>query len=212
VQPCARAQSCAARSSAPPAGGVDREVLDPAAPPVPDGLEVRVGGAEPGHVARHQDGRRLRLDRPHQALGGDRAVPPGRRRAGRREEPPVRRDEGRHVVGHGGADVHRGQASLGGVSLERRVEDPGERRDRTTWVEERRRDAPGVLAVGTLACPRCDVPVSPDRPLRPADALRCPLCDHAGRVRDFLSLAQPARPARVEVTVRGGRPLVRRAR
>jgi hypothetical protein len=58
------------------------------------------------------------------------------------------------------------------------------------------------MAVGTLACPACDAPVSPgDRPLGPADALACPYCRHTGRVRDFLSLGAPTRPARVVVRV-----------
>jgi hypothetical protein len=59
-----------------------------------------------------------------------------------------------------------------------------------------------VLATGTLACPRCDAPVAPGaRPLRPAEALACPYCDHGGPVRDFLSLGAPSRPARVVVRV-----------
>ena len=45
--------------------------------------------------------------------------------------------------------------------------------------ERRIRDS-GRLATGTLACP---------------------VCRHGGRVRDFLSLAAPARPARVAVRV-----------
>jgi hypothetical protein len=98
------------------------------------------------------------------------------------------------------------------VALERKVDDPGGARERTTWLEERRSAAPGLLAVGTLACPACDAPVAPPGPLAPSDPLRCPLCDHAGRTRDFLSLAAPARPARVEVVVRGGAPFLRGAR
>ena len=35
-------------------------------------------------------------------------------------------------------------------------------------------------------------------PAAPADALACPFCGHAGALRDFLSLAAPARPARVD--------------
>ena len=58
------------------------------------------------------------------------------------------------------------------------------------------------LASGTLACPACDAPVMPGpRPLAPADPLGCPYCAHAGAVRDFLSLAPPARPARVVVRI-----------
>jgi hypothetical protein len=57
------------------------------------------------------------------------------------------------------------------------------------------------LATGTLACPRCDAPVAPARPLSPADRIACPFCAHAGAVREFLSLAPPTRPARVAVRV-----------
>jgi hypothetical protein len=58
------------------------------------------------------------------------------------------------------------------------------------------------LAIGTLACPSCDAPVAPPaRPMSPADPLACPVCGEAGAVRDFLSLAEPTRPARVVVRV-----------
>jgi hypothetical protein len=68
--------------------------------------------------------------------------------------------------------------------------------------EERRSTRAGLLAVGTLACGRCDAPVAPTAPsMSPADPLRCPFCDHTASVRDFLSLAPPSRPARVEVRV-----------
>ena len=70
--------------------------------------------------------------------------------------------------------------------------------------EEIRRGHSGLLAIGTLACPRCDAPVSPgETPLRLRDFIGCPYCESAGTVRDFLSLAAPARPARVEVRIRG---------
>jgi hypothetical protein len=68
---------------------------------------------------------------------------------------------------------------------------------------EQRRDARSArIALGTLACPRCDAPVAIQRALSPADALGCPFCEHSGHLRDFLSLAAPARPARVEVRIR----------
>ena len=67
-------------------------------------------------------------------------------------------------------------------------------------TERRIRDS-GRLATGTLACPVCDAPVAPAGVMSPADALECPVCRHGGRVRDFLSLAAPARPARVAVRV-----------
>jgi hypothetical protein len=57
------------------------------------------------------------------------------------------------------------------------------------------------LATGTMACPACDAPVAPAGRMRPADAIGCPYCGTSGAVRDFLSLDDPARPARVEVRV-----------
>jgi hypothetical protein len=67
--------------------------------------------------------------------------------------------------------------------------------------EERRATRSSRLAGGTLACPRCDAPVALAGPVAPADLLGCPFCLHAATVRDFLSLAAPARPARVQVRV-----------
>ena len=58
-----------------------------------------------------------------------------------------------------------------------------------------------MLGTGTLACPACDAPVAIDGARRPHDALSCPYCGRAGALRDFLSLAVPTRPARVEVRV-----------
>jgi hypothetical protein len=77
--------------------------------------------------------------------------------------------------------------------------------------EERRVTRTARLAVGTLACPACDAPVAlAAGAWAPADALACPYCAHAGALRDFLSLAAPSRPARVEVRVvtppRSGQP------
>jgi hypothetical protein len=57
------------------------------------------------------------------------------------------------------------------------------------------------LAVGTLACPRCDAPVSPGRPVSPSESIACPFCAHAGAVREFLSLEPPTRATRVVVHV-----------
>jgi hypothetical protein len=37
--------------------------------------------------------------------------------------------------------------------------------------------------------------------LSPAEPLGCGFCQHVSTVRDFLSLAAPARPTRVEVRV-----------
>jgi hypothetical protein len=44
-------------------------------------------------------------------------------------------------------------------------------------------------------------PAPPQPALTPAAALSCPVCLHAGVVREFLSLATPTRPAHVEVRV-----------
>jgi hypothetical protein len=78
--------------------------------------------------------------------------------------------------------------------------------------EERLVSRTSRLATGTLACPACDAPVAPAHgPLTPVDPLACPYCRHAGPLRDFLSLAAPTRPARVEVRV-VERALVRRSR
>jgi hypothetical protein len=58
------------------------------------------------------------------------------------------------------------------------------------------------LGTGTLACPRCDAPVAlAAAGASPADPLACPFCSHGGALRDFLSLAEPTRPARVELRV-----------
>ena len=67
---------------------------------------------------------------------------------------------------------------------------------------EDRKATQGHLGAGTLACPRCDAPVALGAGwVAPADPLACPYCGHAAAVRDFLSLSQPTRPARVVVRV-----------
>jgi hypothetical protein len=58
-----------------------------------------------------------------------------------------------------------------------------------------------TLGAGTLACPACDAPVAIAGVRRAHDALSCPYCGRAGALREFLSLAAPARPARVEIRV-----------
>jgi hypothetical protein len=56
------------------------------------------------------------------------------------------------------------------------------------------------VGTGTLACNRCDAPVALTAgPVTPTDTLTCPFCSHRAPARDFLSLAPPTRPARVEV-------------
>ncbi len=67
--------------------------------------------------------------------------------------------------------------------------------------EQRLTDRAQPLATGSLACPDCDAPVFPGGPLRPSDPLRCPYCLTGGPVRDFLTLGEPTRPARVVVRV-----------
>ena len=67
--------------------------------------------------------------------------------------------------------------------------------------EERRSTRSGRLGTGTLACGRCDAPVALAGTASPTDLLTCPFCSHRAPLRDFLSLAQPSRPARVEVRV-----------
>jgi hypothetical protein len=80
-----------------------------------------------------------------------------------------------------------------------------DRRVRAEQVEQRKRRAQreGVLATGTIACPRCDAPVAigPGE-LALTHPLSCPFCAHADVARAFLSLAVPTRPTRVEVRIR----------
>jgi hypothetical protein len=75
---------------------------------------------------------------------------------------------------------------------------------RATPREEIRRPSPSTrVATGTLACPRCDAPVAlGPGGHSPAEAVSCPYCSRAGRLRDFLSLESPSRPARVVVRLR----------
>ena len=79
--------------------------------------------------------------------------------------------------------------------------EPGER---LAGRHELRRAESSLVATGTLACPACDAPVLPG-PGRMAsrDPIACGFCGNLGAVRDFLSLAQPTRPTRVAVRVRG---------
>lgn len=68
---------------------------------------------------------------------------------------------------------------------------------------KRRADRNGVIASGTIACPRCDAPVAigPDE-VTVTQALTCPFCARHAPVREFLSLAVPTRPTRVHVRLR----------
>ena len=66
--------------------------------------------------------------------------------------------------------------------------------------EIRRVQRTSTLAVGTLACPTCDAPVSPaGARLGPASPLACPFCGYAAHVRDFLTLGAPTRAAHVVI-------------
>ena len=90
------------------------------------------------------------------------------------------------------------------MGFEREVDGTDPLRERAVLpLREERRDArSGHLATGTLACPECDAPVAVGgRALGAAHPLGCPYCDHTAPLRDFLSLASPSRPARVEVRV-----------
>jgi hypothetical protein len=87
------------------------------------------------------------------------------------------------------------------------------RSDSVAGAREERRSVRSVLATGTFACPSCDAPVAPsETPLRPADAVACPYCLRTGAVRDFLSLGEPTRPARVTVRVSAPPPRPARRR
>jgi DNA-directed RNA polymerase subunit RPC12/RpoP len=90
------------------------------------------------------------------------------------------------------------------MAFEREVDGTDPLRSRAAApLREVRYDArSGRLATGTLACPECDAPVAlGERRLSPDHPLGCPYCGHAAALRDFLSLAEPTRPARVEVRV-----------
>jgi hypothetical protein len=90
------------------------------------------------------------------------------------------------------------------VALQRSGDGAGPLRSEPLAGRREIRPAPdGRVASGTLACPRCDAPVALARPASPASPLACPFCDHAGALRDFLSLGAPSRPARVVVRLAG---------
>jgi hypothetical protein len=82
------------------------------------------------------------------------------------------------------------------------------RRLRVVHEEKRRSLSTQQIGMGTLACPCCDAPVAlAPGPHGPAHGLTCPFCAHRAPLREFLSLAAPARPARVVVRLR--RPVAR---
>ena len=69
--------------------------------------------------------------------------------------------------------------------------------------EERRALRTNRVALCSLSCPSCDAPVAPAQSASPADELRCPFCDHAALLRDFLSLTR--RPQTHCITTRFSR-------
>ena len=89
------------------------------------------------------------------------------------------------------------------MAFEREIESSDPQRGRPVApLRELRRDVrSGRLATGTLACPECDAPVAIAGGLSPAAPLACPYCGHGARLREFLSLGEPTRPARVEVRI-----------
>jgi hypothetical protein len=89
------------------------------------------------------------------------------------------------------------------MSFLRGVDDwrPGRQDPIASAEHEHRPTRSGHLASGSLACARCDAPVALAGSLSLTDTLTCPFCANQGPVRDFLSLAVPTRPARVELRV-----------
>ena len=88
------------------------------------------------------------------------------------------------------------------MAFHRDASDPLQQGERIGRVHEELRLRSRVVSMGTLACPNCDAPVSPGtRALSPAEPIACPFCGESGRVRDFLSLAAPTRPAHVEIRI-----------
>ena len=112
---------------------------------------------------------------------------------------PSRRNSGR-LSNHPPAGLYHRAYTPSSMAFHRRID--REPIGTTGGTEELRRvRSTTELATGTMACPECDAPVMPVGPVRPADPIGCPFCGTAGAVRDFLSLEDPARPARVVVRV-----------
>jgi hypothetical protein len=87
------------------------------------------------------------------------------------------------------------------MAFHRRIDEP-EPANRPAGSYEVRRARSTRVASGSLACPLCDAPVAvPGASLGPADALTCPYCGHGDAAREFLTLGEPTRPARVAVRV-----------
>ncbi len=78
---------------------------------------------------------------------------------------------------------------------------PQERRERVPGAEQKRfGERHWRVANGTFACPACEVPVALGGSLSLGVILRCPFCDRAAPAREYLTLTDSPRPARVEVT------------
>jgi hypothetical protein len=78
---------------------------------------------------------------------------------------------------------------------------PRERRERLPGAEqERRRGRRWVVGGGTFACPACDLPVAFGGQLSLGVVVGCPYCDRSAPARDYLTLTDEPRPARVRVT------------
>jgi hypothetical protein len=89
---------------------------------------------------------------------------------------------------------------FGGIGDSRRVQGDRMAPVAAPGQGERRVARSGWVGTGTLACDRCDAPVAlTEGPVVATDTLTCPFCSHRAPARDFLSLAPPTRPARVEV-------------
>lgn len=89
------------------------------------------------------------------------------------------------------------------MAIERGIDgtDPVRGPDGTHEVE-RRLGRSTRVATGTFACPACDAPVAPaPGGMAPSAAAACPYCGYSAFVRDFLTLGEPTRPARVVVRV-----------
>ena len=77
---------------------------------------------------------------------------------------------------------------------------PQERRERLPGPINHVERAPTwVVGGGTFACPGCDVPVAFGGALELTAALACPYCARTAPARDYLSLTDEPRPARVRV-------------
>lgn len=86
--------------------------------------------------------------------------------------------------------------------FERRSDGSEPLRPEPVTQQEHRLARSSRMATGTLACPQCDAPVAlAGRRASLSAPLGCPFCGHAAALRDFLSLAAPARPARVAINV-----------